>query len=139
MNKLAFSLIITILPLTAFAGGDDFKAQVIEFSDKGKNQYKLKFIQLSQPFGKKHKGNKEITVHLQYKCPLKKCDGKYNKPTLQTYNSGIKLLRKQIESSKNIKFGVMGRGYKLISGTKNQYESRGLKIHNDVVYSYYHY
>ncbi|MDH5178049.1 MAG: hypothetical protein OEZ39_16215 [Gammaproteobacteria bacterium] len=139
MKKLALSTILAILPLTTFAGGDYFKAQVIEFSDKGKNQFKLKLNQLSQPFGKKHKGNREIIIHLQYMCPLKKCDGEYNKPTLQTYNSGIKLLRNQIEASKYIKFGVMGRGYKLIDGTKNQYESRGLKIHNDVVYSYYDY
>ena len=116
-----------------------FEAQVLEFYDKGYNEYKLRFIQLPQPYEKKHKENKVMSVHLQYKCPPNKCAGKYKHPTKQNYINSIELLRKEITASKHIKFRVVGGGYKKIKGTQNEYQSKGLKIHDNVVYSYYHY
>ena len=111
--------------------------EVISLTEVGDDKYEFIFIQKSQPFGKVHKKDEKKTVHLEFICPREVCNGEYNRPTKTKFDDSIKMLKSQVTDSKILKFGVMGRGYKLIEGTVDQYQSRGLKIYGSVVYSFY--
>ncbi len=132
MKKIILYFLVFLMPVVASAHGDFFEVRVIDFTDKGGEEYRLHFIQLSQPYGETHKKDEEIIVHLRFKDSFPE----YKHPTKIEYIEAIKLLKEQISNSDRIRFGVIGRGYAKIKGTKNEYQSNALEIDRGVVYSY---
>ena len=127
------------LPQAAMGERGSFDAKVIELKDQGNNEFTLRLIQLSEPFGYKHKKDQEILIHLRFKCPLYECPDDGDNPSLARYLDAIKYLKNQIEASTRIKFGVVDRGYAKIDDTKNEYQSNGLDVYEGTVYSDYDY
>ena len=139
MKILLIFVVLLAAPLTVMGERGSFDAKVIELKDQGKNEFILHLIQLSEPFGYEHKQDKEILIHLRFKCPLYECPDDGDNPSLKKYLSAISLLKKEIAVSKKIKFGIVDRGYAKIDGKKNEYQSNGLDVYNGIVYSDYDY
>lgn len=137
LRKYVALLFFLFLPFTVLGERGYFDLQALELVDKGDNEYKFRFIQLSQPFGYKHKEDKEIVVHLRFKCPVYECLDDDIYPTEKKYLAAIEFLKNQIAASDKIKFGVVDRGYAEIEGTLNEYQSNSLEIHEGVVCSDY--
>lgn len=139
MKILLILVLFVAIPQVAMGERGTFDAKVVALKDEGNNEFVLQFIQLSEPFGYKHKKDQEILIHLRFKCPLYECPDDGDNPSLAKYLEAIKLLKTQIAASNKIKFGVVDRGYAKIDGTKNEYQSNGLDVYEDTVYSDYDY
>lgn len=139
MKTLLIFVLFLVIPTTVMGERGSFEAKVIELKDQDKNEFLLHFIQLSEPFGYEHKKDADVLVHLRFKCPLYQCPDDGDNPSLKKYLSAIELLKSQIATSNKIKFGIVDRGYALIKGTKNEYQSNGLDIYDGTVYSDYDY
>ena len=139
MKTLLIFVLLLAIPQTVMGERGSFDAKVIDLEDQGQNEFILHLIQLSEPFGYKHKQDEDILIHLRFKCPLYECPDDGDNPSLKKYLAAITLLKKQIAASKKIKFGIVDRGYAKIDGKKNEFQSNGLDIYDGVVYSDYDY
>jgi len=139
MRILLILVLVAGFPPAVLGERGSFDAQVVSFTEDGNNEFTLRLIQLSQPFGYKHRKDEEIVIHLRFKCPSYECPEDGDNPTIKKYLSAVEFLKAQIAESKKIKFGVVDRGYAKIDGTKNEYQSNGLDIEEDIVYSDYDY
>ena len=135
---LVFVLFLGISPAVMGERGS-YEARLIELKDQGNDEFTLRLVQLSQPFGYQHKKDEEILIHLRFKCPLYECPEDGDNPSVQKYLAAIDLLKTQIASAKTVKFGIVDRGYAKIDGTNNEYQSNGLDIQEDTVYSDFDY
>lgn len=139
MKLLLIFVLFLAVPGTVLGEKGTFEAKVIELKDQGNNQFVLHLIQLSEPFGYKHKKDRDIVIHLRFQCPIYQCPDNGDNPSLKKYLDAINLLKTEILASKKIKFGVVDRGFAQIKGTKNEYQSNGLDIYKGTVYSDYDY
>lgn len=130
-------MILVLVPHIAFGDRDTFEARIVEFRESGQDQYILRMIQLSEPYGYVHKNDRELVIHLRFECPLYQCNDADTQPTLEEYHQAIEKLKDQMKASKTIKFGIVDRGFAEIEGTKNEYQSNDLEIYQGVVYSDY--
>lgn len=137
MKQFLLFVILLLVPQIAIGDRGAFDAEIIELTDKGNDEYKLRIIQLSQPFGYKHKQDKELVIHLRFECPLYECTDEETQPTLKKYHQAIALLKNQLTVSKTIKFGIVDRGYAEIEGEVNEYQSNALEIVDGIVCSDY--
>ena len=135
---LIFALFLAV-PETVLGEKGTFEAKIIELKDLGKNEFLLHIVQLSEPFGYVHKQDRDILIHLRFKCPLYQCPDDGNNPSMKKFLAAIELLKSQAGTSKKIRLGVVDRGFAQIEGTKNEYQSNGLDIENGTVYSDYDY
>ena len=143
MNTRA--LLISILAwiglvISALAGGDSFEAEILSFTDKGDEEYRMEIMQYSTPYGsdpafKPHK----IVIHLRF---YARAFG-LNPPfyaSREKYREAIDNLKEQAKHGGHFQFGIMADGYTLIKGTKNEFQSNTLCImgdsENKVVYSF---
>lgn len=129
--------ILLLVPHIALGDRGTFEARILELQQSGKDQYILRMVQLTQPYGYQHKQDRELVIHLRFECPLYQCTDAQTQPTLDKYQHAIALLKDQIKSSKTIKFGIVDRGFAQIQGTKNEYQSNDLEIYQGTVYSDY--
>ena len=132
-------LFLFFFPLAVMGERGTFDAKVISLTDDGNNEYTLRLIQLSQPFGYKHKKDTEIVIHLRFQCPAYECPDSGDNPSMKQYLAAVEMLKAQIAVSDRIKFGVVDRGFAMIDGTSNEYQSNGLDVSEDIVYSDYDY
>lgn len=133
MNKF-IALLLMFSSSVVFAGGDEFDVRVLSFSQIGESEYQFEFTQLSQPYGREHLKDQNFILKLRYKCEKLICNSNIlSKPV---YKDAIALLQQQAITGNIIKFGIMGGGYKHISG--NTYQSNALKVYDNVAYSFEH-
>ena len=130
-------VVLVLVPHIALGDRGIFEARVIALKESGKDQYVLRMVQLSEPYGYQHKKDRELVLHLRFECPLYQCTDAETQPTLGKYQHAIDLLKDQIKSSKTIKFGIVDRGFAQIEGTKDEYQSNDLEVHQGTVYSDY--
>ena len=139
MKELLIFVLFMAVSQVVMGERGTFDAKVIALKDQGNNEFTLHFIQLSEPFGYKHKKDEDVLIHLRFKCPMYECPADGDNPSLAKYLNAVKLLKTQISASKKIKFGIVDRGYAKIDGTKNEYQSNGLDVYEGTVYSDYDY
>ena len=139
MRIIIFLVLLLAFPLTVVGERGTFDAKVLALTEDGNNEFTLRLIQLSEPFGYVHNKDKEILIHLRFKCPAYECPDDGENPSMKTYLAAVEFLKSQITSSDRISFGVVDRGYAKIDGTSNEYQSNGLEVYEDVVYSDYDY
>lgn len=137
MKRLMLFVLLLLVPLIAMGERSAFDAKIIKLTEKGNDEYKLRMIQLSQPFGYKHNQDIELVIHLRFECPIYECSDEETQPTLKKYHQAIALLKNQLADSKTIKFGVVDRGFAEIEGEKNEYQSNALEIVDGIVCSDY--
>ena len=130
-------LCLVLAPHIALGERGIFDAKVVEFRESGKDQYILRMVQLSEPYGYVHKKDRELVIHLRFECPLYECKNQDTQPTLEKYQQAIAKLKNEIQTSKTIKFGIVDRGFAQIDGTSNEYQSNDLEIYQGTVYSDY--
>lgn len=130
-------MILVIFPLTATAERGEFDAKIIELTEKGNDEYLLKMVKLSEPYGYEHHEDREIILHLRFKCPIFECTDAETQPTLEEFHQAIELLKSQMQSSETITFGIVDRGFAQIVGTENEYQSNALEIYDGHVSSDY--
>jgi len=132
MKKITLVISLLVTSCFAYAGGDYFDVKVIDFSRVKENEYRFEFVQLSQPYGKKHKKDERLVVNLRYKCMLVICSK--SMPSNIDFEQSIKHLSVIAVKDAIIKFGVVAGGYQKIKG--NEYQSNGLELYEGVAYSY---
>ena len=130
-------MLLMLVPVLAVGAKGDFDAKIIELRETGNDEYILRMIQLSEPYGYEHKHDTELVIHLRFQCPRYECDDPATLPTLEEYHQAIELLKNQIAGSTIIKFGIVDRGYAQIAGTKNEYQSNALEVYDGIVCSNY--
>lgn len=130
-------MILVMFPLAAAGEKGEFDAKIIELTQKGDDEYLLRIVQLSQPYGYEHREDREIVVHLRFQCPVYECTDAETQPTLEEFHQAIDLLKAQMEGSETISFGIVDRGFAKIDGTENEYQSNALEIHDGHVCSDY--
>lgn len=137
MRRFIAIVVLILFPAVLAGEMGSFDVRILELRDKGNDEYALKLVQLSEPYGYKHKKDREITIHLRFKCPTYECTDPDTQPTLKEYHQAIDLLKQRLSSKSVTRFGVAGRGFALIEGTKNQYQSNALEIKDGIVCSDY--
>jgi len=137
MRSFLILTFLLLVPHSAFGDRDTFDAKVVELSASGNDEYILRMVQLSEPYGYVHKQDRELVIHLRFECPLYECNDAETQPTLEEYHQAITLLKDQMQLSKTIKFGIVDRGFAEIEGKKNEYQSNDLEIYQGIVYSDY--
>ena len=129
------------LAISALAGGDSFEAEILSFTDKGDEEYRMEIMQYSTPYGsdpafKPYK----IVIHLRFYAPA---FGK--KPpsyaSREKYSEAISSLKEQTKRGGRFHFGIMADGYIPIKGAKSEFQSNTLSILEEhggrkVVYSF---
>jgi len=137
MRRNLILAVLMLAPLIASGGRGSFDAKIIDFRETGNDEYVLRMIQLSQPYGYEHKHDTELVIHLRFQCPRYECDDAESLPTLEEYHQAIELLKNQMTVSDIIKFGIVDRGYARIEGTKDEYQSNALEVYDGIVCSNY--
>ena len=130
-------MVLVLVPQIALGERGSFDARVIELKQSGNDEYILRMVQLSEPYGYQHNRDRELVIHLRFECPVYECTDAKTQPTLEKYHQAIALLKSQINTSKTIKFGIVDRGFAQIEGTKNEYQSNDLEVYQGEVYSDY--
>ena len=137
MRRLLILVVLSLVPHIATAERGSFDARILEFRETGNDEYILRMMQLSQPYGYEHKRDTELVIHLRFQCPRYECNDAETLPTLDEYHQSIELLKNQMAGSDIIKFGIIDRGYARIQGTKNEYQSNALEVYDGIVCSNY--
>ena len=137
MRRLLILVVLSLVPHIATAERGSFDARILEFRETGNDEYTLKLMQLSQPYGYEHNRDTELVIHLRFQCPRYECNDAETLPTLDEYHQSIELLKNQMAGSDIIKFGIIDRGYARIQGTKNEYQSNALEVYDGIVCSNY--
>ncbi len=138
LNIFAIALaIFTSLIISAHAGGTGFKAEIVSLTEgKKAGEYKMVLLKHANPGGSRVKLTKpaKMVVHLRHRSGSVTGEGRKE----AQYNKAIDLLKRQQKKGGQFLFGIMGShgGMTLLKGKKNEYQSNGLGVHGDMVYSY---
>jgi len=133
MRQLLIVLYLFTLSFSTMAEHGEFMVKAVELIDDGNNEYTFKFIQLSEPFGYKHRQDREVVVHLRFECPIYECLEEDGLPTESDYNAAIELLKQNISGLNQFTIELADRGYAEIKGKENEFQSNALYIHEGII------
>jgi hypothetical protein len=119
---LALLSIALFFPQAKAAGGDSFPAEIIEFTPKGKDEYRL-VVELQVQANKTNR----LVLHLRHHASI---FGKHlpNFVTKENYLACIERLKTYARERKKFRLGFLGTGYVPIPGKKNEFQSNSLSL-----------
>jgi hypothetical protein len=131
-TKIILALLILFIPATLIAGGDSFDAEILNFSPKGNDEFKMTLLQYTGVYGEKDPQEpRKLIIHLRY-FPRAFGKSRPSNLTRENYMHCISLLEKQLKKGGRFHFGIMAQGYKPIPGKKNEYQSNALAYLEEV-------
>ena len=114
------ALIVLLSPITLFAGGTHYTAEILDFEFKGNDEFLMIIKQYETPYASGEKLKPQIVkIHLRHK--TKECEK-------DVYLRAINTLISQFKKGGKFKFGIVGNGYLPIKGKTNEYQSNRLEL-----------
>lgn len=121
-------LVLSFLGSTpATAGGDYFKAEVLDFQALGNDEYRIVLRQMTGLYGDDRVPTEPLVIHLRHNESAMRRQLR-DSVSEEQYLSAIELLKQQISESKVIHFGVMGGGLAPIEGKPGEFQGNSLSI-----------
>ena len=127
-------------PTALFAGGGSYKAEILEFKETKKEQYRMVLLQFENPYGEDPPKPIRRVIHLRFSSRHFR-SSRHPLISRKSYLEAIEVLRAQFKKGGSFQFGIIADGYEPIPGKPGEFQSNALVYQEDaskerVVYSY---
>jgi hypothetical protein len=132
--SLLLLLVLSLLGSSpANAGGDYFTAEVLDFQDLGRDEYRLMLRQLTPLYASEGVPTNPIVIYLRHdEAAIRR--GLRDAVSKEEFVAAIALLKQQIAQSTTIQLGVMGgSGLAPIDGKPGEFQCNSLTVEDGVV------
>ncbi len=137
MRTILFALLMVAFPLSAFAGGTTYKAQLKSFLWEGEGNFKIELEFLEKPALADVKAGEAIIVKLRHE-PVGLLQKHLNRSntTKQDFRKAINELLRLYRMKQPFSFGLMAGGLVPVTDEPGYFQSNALEVIDGVVYSF---